>query len=540
MAASGCLSAQANSFSSYHANATLLSNFKSIPWKLNPGQRICISVRKKLPCKTGTISNCPSEETATAVSSITRAVSTESDKSSAYQVASVTWSVAHGFKEKHDPHSLVFAYLKDLGIVTDELEDLELTTVVDVMKERVEFLQKLGLSIDDINEYPLVLGCSVRRNMIPVLDYLEKLGVRKSALPDLLRIYPQVLHASVVIDLAPIVKFLQGLDIKANDIPRVIENYPEILGFKLEGTMSTSVAYLVSIGVNRRGIGAMLTQYPQILATRVGTVIKPIVDYLGNLGLQKQVLARLIEKRPYILGFSLQEQMKENVESLLSFGVKQEGLASIIAQYPEILGLELKPKLISQKEFFSDSLKVGHEDFGKVLEKMPQVVSLTQDPVLKRVEFLRECGFSAEDVTKMVVTCPQLVAFNLDVMKRSFNFFKNIMKGALQELVDFPAYFTYSLESRIKPRFRRLSSKGIKCSLAWFLNCSDERFEERMDAEYIEIDEMEPSMSMGRPLESAVDERYSEEEDEESENDEETEDDEESEDELFYGHSLSV
>ena len=45
---------------------------------------------------------------------------------------------------------------------------------------------------------------------MPILDYLEKLGVRKSVLPDLLQSYPQVLHSSVVIDLQPVVKFLEG------------------------------------------------------------------------------------------------------------------------------------------------------------------------------------------------------------------------------------------------------------------------------------------------------------------------------------------
>ncbi|KAL2468665.1 Mitochondrial transcription termination factor family protein [Forsythia ovata] len=133
-------------------------------------------------------------------------------------------------------------------VVPDELDGLELPVTVEVMQERVDFLHKLGLTIEDINNYPLVLGCSVKKNMIPVLDYLGKLGVRKSTFTEFLCRYPQVLHASVVVDLAPVVKYLQGMDIKPNDVPRVLEKYPEVLGFKLEGTMSTSVAYLIGIG----------------------------------------------------------------------------------------------------------------------------------------------------------------------------------------------------------------------------------------------------------------------------------------------------
>ncbi|CAK9175858.1 unnamed protein product [Ilex paraguariensis] len=389
----------------------------------------------------------------------------------------------------------VYEFLRGIGIVPDELDGLELPVTVEVMRERVDFLHKLGLTIEDINNYPLVLGCSVKKNMIPVLDYLGKLGVRKSTFTEFLRRYPQVLHASVVVDLAPVVKYLQGMDIKPNDIPRVLERYPEVLGFKLEGTMSTSVAYLVGIGVARREIGGVLTRYPEILGMRVGRVIKPFVEYLESLGIPKLAVARLIEKRPHILGFGLEERVKPNVKSLLEFDVRQTSLASVIAQYPEIIGIDLESKLQRQQVFLNSVIGFGPEDFGRVVEKMPQIVSLSNTPVVKHVEFFKECGFSLEQVRKMVVGCPQLLALNLDVMKLSFVYFQTKMEMALDDLVTFPAFFTYSLESTIKPRHKMVATKGLKCSLAWLLNCSDEKFEERMNYDSIDIEEMEMDSS---------------------------------------------
>ena len=99
------------------------------------------------------------------------------------------------------------------------------------MRERVEFLQKLGLTVDDINNYPLMLGCSVRKNMIPVLGYLEKIGIARPKLGGFVKNYPQVLHASVIVELAPVVKFLRGLDVEKDDIGYVLQKYPELLGF---------------------------------------------------------------------------------------------------------------------------------------------------------------------------------------------------------------------------------------------------------------------------------------------------------------------
>ncbi|KAL7088457.1 hypothetical protein ACP275_13G128500 [Erythranthe tilingii] len=389
----------------------------------------------------------------------------------------------------------VYEFLNGIGVVPDELDGLELPVTVDVMRERVEFLHKLGLTVEDINNYPLVLGCSVKKNIVPVLDYLGKLGVKKSTFTEFLRRYPQVLHASVVVDLAPVVKYLQGMDIKPSDIPRVLEKYPEVLGFKLEGTMSTSVAYLVGIGVARREIGGVLTRYPEILGMRVGRIIKPFVEYLGSLGIPCLAVARLIEKRPHILGFGLNDRVKPNVKLLLEYNVRQTSLAAVVAQYPEIIGIDLEKKLLSQRGFLGSIIELSAEEFGRVIEKMPQIVSLSDKAIVRHVDLLKGCGFSVEQVRKMVVGCPQLLALNVDIMKQSIDYFKSAMSRPLDDLVAFPAYFTYGLESTVRPRHKMIAKKGLKCSLAWLLNCSDEKFEERMKYDSIEMDEGEADSS---------------------------------------------
>ncbi|XP_021714854.1 transcription termination factor MTERF4, chloroplastic-like [Chenopodium quinoa] len=457
-----------------------------------------------------------------------RSFSTQSNnKLSEYEMPSVTWGVVQGRKERLVSKVIICDYLKTLGIITDELEDIELPSTVDVMRERVEFLQKLGLSIDDINEYPLMLGCSVRKNMIPVLGYLEKIGIPRGRLGEFVKNYPQVLHASVVVELVPVIRFLRGLDVEKEDIGYVLQKYPELLGFKLEGTMSTSVAYLVSIGVNPRDIGPMVTQYPYLLGMRVGTMIKPLVEYLVSLGLPKKILARMFEKRPYVIGYDLQETVTPNVECLISFGISREKIPLIIAQYPQILGLPLKAKMSSQQYFFNLKLKIHPEGFARIVERMPQIVSLNQHVIMKPVEFLIARGIPAEDVAKMLLRCPQVVAMPLVIMKNSFYFFKSEMGRPIKELVEYPEFFTYSLESRIKPRYQRLQSKGIRCSLAWFLNCSEKRFEERLQADFFEAESAGPTFNMGGKLELPGSYNVTDEEDE-------------SEDEGLYRRTVSV
>lgn len=59
-----------------------------------------------------------------------------------------------------------------------------------------------------------MLGCSVRKNMIPVLGYLDKIGIQRSRMGEFIKNYPQVLHSSVVVELVPVVQFLHGLNVE--------------------------------------------------------------------------------------------------------------------------------------------------------------------------------------------------------------------------------------------------------------------------------------------------------------------------------------
>uniref|UniRef100_A0ACD5U3S8 Uncharacterized protein n=1 Tax=Avena sativa TaxID=4498 RepID=A0ACD5U3S8_AVESA len=281
------------------------------------------------------------------------------------------------------------------------------------------------------------------------------------------------------------------MDVRPGDVPRVLERYPELLGFKLEGTMSTSVAYLVGIGVSRRQVGGVITRFPEVLGMRVGKIIKPFVEHLEGIGLQRLAVARIIEKKPYILGFGLEERVKPNIEALIEFGVRKETVASIVIEYPDVLGIELREKLVEQQSLFESSILVSRDDFGRVIERMPQAISLGRAAVLKHVNFLTGCGFLLSQVCKMVVACPQLLALNMDIMRMNFEYFKNEMDRDLEELVEFPAFFTYALESTIRYRHEIVAKKGFTCSLAWLLNCSDAKFDDRMKYDTIGVEEME-------------------------------------------------
>jgi mTERF domain-containing protein len=218
---------------------------------------------------------------------------------------------------------------------------------------------------------------------------------------------------------------------------------------------------------------------------RVGNNLKPKVDFLTSLGIPISAVAKMIEKRPSILGFGLFDKYHTAVDSLLELGVRKEAVAQLLLQFPDVLGLDVKAKLEEKLLWLTEEVGISEETLGPVLEKLPQILVINVAMARKRIEFLLESGFLAEDVKLMISECPQLLAMNIEkTLKPNLSFLVDDMKRQIEEVVEFPLFLTYNLDKRIRPRYEQMRQK---CSLAWMLDCSDRTFEERSSLDYIEM-----------------------------------------------------
>ena len=88
---------------------------------------------------------------------------------------------------------------------------------------------------------------------------------------------------------------------------------------------------------------------------------------------------------------------------------------------------------------------------------------------------------SRADAVAMVLRCPGLFTFSVENnFKPKFDYFVGEMGGSLEELKEFPQYFAFSLEKRIKPRHMEAVQNGLKLPLPSMLKSTDEEFRELM------------------------------------------------------------
>ncbi|KAF8029068.1 hypothetical protein BT93_E1671 [Corymbia citriodora subsp. variegata] len=79
----------------------------------------------------------------------------------------------------------------------------------------------------------------------------------------------------------------------------------------------------------------------------------------------------------------------------------------------------------------------------------------------------------------MVRRCPALFTFSIENnFKPKLEYFHGEMGGRLEELRNFPQYFAFSLEKRIKPRHMEAVESGVRLALPVMLKSTDEEFGE--------------------------------------------------------------
>ncbi|KAK9267260.1 hypothetical protein L1049_009682 [Liquidambar formosana] len=109
------------------------------------------------------------------------------------------------------------------------------------------------------------------------------------------------------------------------------------------------------------------------------------------------------------------------------------------------------------------------------------LVSSVENTLIPKLEYLMSLGFSKDDAVGMVLRCPGLFTFSVENnFKPKFEYLSGEMEGKLEELKEFPQFFAFSLEKRIKPRHIEVVQSGVKVPLPVMLTSTDEEFRELM------------------------------------------------------------
>ncbi|KAJ0975353.1 hypothetical protein J5N97_017318 [Dioscorea zingiberensis] len=129
------------------------------------------------------------------------------------------------------------------------------------------------------------------------------------------------------------------------------------------------------------------------------------------------------------------------------------------------------------------------EEAARILSHHPSLLtSDPEDPLLASLRFLLgPVAIPCSQLRRAVLRCPRLLVTSVPnqlqpalYFLRRFGFVVGELGRDLKELKEFPQYFAFSLEGRIKPRQQMLKESGLWMPLTDMLKLSDGAFRERL------------------------------------------------------------
>ncbi|CAO2819330.1 unnamed protein product [Amaranthus hypochondriacus] len=234
--------------------------------------------------------------------------------------------------------------------------------------------------------------------------------------------------------------------------------------------------------------------------------------YLESLNINS---LKALSKNPQFRSASLQS-LKSIENCLSSFGIPRSSLGRIFDMFPQLLTSDPHLQLYPVFDFLINEVEIPFPDVGKSIIRCPRLlvssvdfqlrptllflrrlgfvgrhkidchtivllVSNVENTLVPKLDFLKTLGFSDFEVANMVIRSPGLLTYSIENnLKPKVEYFVKEMKRDLKEIKQFPQYFSFSLEGKIKPRHRQLMENGFSMSVRDMLKVSDGEFSVRM------------------------------------------------------------
>nr|XP_043606565.1 transcription termination factor MTEF1, chloroplastic [Erigeron canadensis] len=253
---------------------------------------------------------------------------------------------------------------------------------------------------------------------------------------------------------------------------------PPISATNINTQLQEKLLYLDSFGID---LIPLLATHPPLISTSLSHIKSTISFLTTTIPLTPPALDRLISICPEVLTLPLPSIISTITFLLREAHVRSHNLRYVIHRRPRLLTSDVKTRLRPTLYFLQGT--IGIADVNKHTHLLSCSV---EDKLLPRIEYFHEnIGISHDDTILIFRRFPSLFCYSIkENLEPKFNYFAREMGRDLKELVEFPQYFSFSLENRIKPRHLRCMEKGVCLPLPAMLRSSEKRFLERLEVPF--------------------------------------------------------
>lgn len=348
------------------------------------------------------------------------------------------------------------------------------------IRNRVEWLKSVFVKGEFIGDAMLKSGDNVLLRsdgeLDEIVDYLEFNGVRREWMGYVVSRCPKLLSYSLE-EVKDRVQFYLDMGLDAKDFGTMVFDFPKALGHYTLEEMSRKVDYLKEFGLESKDVGKLLAFRPQLMACSIEEQWKPLVKYLYYYGITRDGMRRMLTIKPMVFCVDLEMTIVPKVKFFQDLGVRNDGIANMLVKFPTLLTYSLYKKIRPVVIFLMTKAGVTEENIPKVIALGPELLGCSIVHKLEgNVKYYLSLGIRLRQLGEMIADFPMLLRYNIDVLRPKYTYLRKTMVRTLHDVIEFPRFFSYSLEGRIIPRHKVLVENQINVKLKCMLACTDEEF----------------------------------------------------------------
>ncbi|KAF7840947.1 transcription termination factor MTERF2, chloroplastic isoform X1 [Senna tora] len=315
-----------------------------------------------------------------------------------------------------------------------------------------------------------------------IVEYLECEGVRRDWMGYVMSRSPQLLSYSME-EVKIRVKFYLDMGLNKHDFGTMVFDYPKALGsFTLE-EMNQKVNYLKEFGLKTEEVGRLLAFKPHLMGCSIEEEWKPLAKYLYYYGVTRDGMRRMLTLKPMVFCIDLETNIVPKVKFFQDLGIRDDAIGNMLVKFPTLLTYSLHKKIRPVVIFLMTKAGVSEKDIAKVIAMGPELLGCSIVQKLEvTLKYYLSLGIRLRQLGEMIADFPMLLRYNVDVLRPKYTYLRRTMVRPLKDLIEFPRFFSYSLNSRIIPRHKVLVENRISLKLRYMLACSDEEFRKLVDS----------------------------------------------------------
>ncbi|CAN1320331.1 Transcription termination factor MTERF2, chloroplastic [Linum perenne] len=315
-----------------------------------------------------------------------------------------------------------------------------------------------------------------------IVEYLESNGVRRDWMGFVMSRCPQLLSYSMD-EIRTRVKFFTDMGMNEKDFGTMVFEYSRVLGYFSLDEMNQKVDYLKEFGISHEDVGRLLAFKPQLMGCSIEETWKPLVKYFYYLGITKDGMRRMLMVKPMVFCVDLEKTIVPKVRFFQDIGIEDAAIGNMLVKFPPLLTYSLQKKIRAVVIYLMTRAGVSQTDIAKVIASGPELMGCSIVHKLDiNVKYFLSLGIRPRVLGEMVADFPMLLRYSVQVLRPKYQYLRRTMVGSLHDVIEYPRFFSYSLEGRIIPRHKVMVENQMNMKLRYMLACSDEEFEKKVEA----------------------------------------------------------